>query len=73
MAMRKDCARCQGAMTEGFVPYQKHNGANAVPGWYEGPPEKSFWFGLKLRGRRPLPIQTFRCSRCGHLESYAPN
>jgi len=39
--------------------------------WAEGAPE--FWFlrVLKMRGRRKLPIQSWRCTKCGLLESYA--
>ena len=40
--------------------------------WIEGAPEKSFWIGIKTRGRRKLKIETWRCGRCGYLESYAP-
>ena len=38
--------------------------------WVEGTPE--YWFfNLKVRGKRQLEIATYRCSRCGYLESYA--
>jgi hypothetical protein len=39
--------------------------------WVEGAPEMSIWTGLKLRGKRKLDIATYRCRRCGYLESYA--
>jgi len=29
------------------------------------------WTGLKLRGKDKLAITTYRCGRCGYLESYA--
>lgn len=46
-------------------------GTRAVPKWYSGEPEKSFWTVLKLRGRERLEVTTYRCKRCGYLESYA--
>ena len=64
------CQRCEGTMTEGFILDNAHS-ANKVSAWVEGAPEKSFWLGLKLRGRRRIDIQTLRCTRCGLLESYA--
>jgi hypothetical protein len=42
-----------------------------VTHWVEGAPEKSFWQGLATSKRRVLPIATWRCERCGYLESYA--
>ena len=39
--------------------------------WVEGEPERSFWQGLKTRDREQHPVRTFRCARCGYLESYA--
>jgi hypothetical protein len=57
-------------MAEGFVVDQTY-GANALGHWYEGKPEKSIWTGLKLRGRAKHPVATYRCGRCGFLESYA--
>ena len=39
--------------------------------WVEGEPQYSIWTGLKLRGKERLPVTTYRCSRCGFLESYA--
>lgn len=70
MARTKHCPKCEGAMVDGFVVDKTHGGA-AVETWVEGPPQKSIWVGLKLRGTTPLEITTWRCKRCGFLESYA--
>jgi hypothetical protein len=67
---RKTCPKCQSAMIEGFVVDNGH-GTKSVSGWIEGLPEKSIWTGLKLRGRKPIDIATWRCGSCGFLESYA--
>jgi len=58
-------------MTEGFVLDIGQNGGRTVTSWVEGAPEKSFWLGVKLGSRAKFEIQTWRCARCGFLESYA--
>jgi hypothetical protein len=55
-------------MTEGFVVTEQ-SGVRAVSSWSEGPPRRT-WLGIKLRGK-PIEITTWRCQRCGFLESYA--
>jgi hypothetical protein len=57
-------------MDEGFVLDQAHN-FNAQSKWIEGPPTKSFWTGIKMKGRAVIPVTTYRCSKCGYLESFA--
>lgn len=69
--MAKECPKCQGSMGEGFIIDHLHGGYG-VSSWLEGVPVKSFWRGLKLQGRQPMEVRTFRCNRCGFLESYAP-
>lgn len=66
-----DCLRCKRPMTLGFLLDVGDHGASRVSRWVEGAPEKSIWTGLKLKDRDVLPIRTFRCARCGYLESYA--
>jgi hypothetical protein len=39
--------------------------------WVPGEPKKSFWFGLKIDRSQLVPVTTFRCPKCGYLESYA--
>jgi len=57
-------------MDEGFIIDETH-GAVKSQKWVQGAPEYSFWFGLKLRGKKRLQVSTYRCGRCGCLESYA--
>jgi hypothetical protein len=57
-------------MEEGFVLDASH-AAVLQPKWMEGPPEKSFWTGIKMSGRAQHPVTTFRCAKCAYLESYA--
>ena len=66
------CPRCQGTMEPGFVINESYgSGTRTVVQWVAGEPEKSLWTGLKLRGKQKLEVTTYRCRRCGYLESYA--
>jgi len=70
---RKSCPKCQSSMSEGFVIDNKESG-RAVSSWLEGAPSKSIGVGVKLEGKTPIEIATWRCTSCGFLESYArPN
>jgi rubredoxin len=66
---KKTCPKCQGSMSEGFIPGWSDGGAKASS-WVEGQPDKRWW-GLKLRGKAQFSVQSYRCSRCGFLENYA--
>jgi hypothetical protein len=57
-------------MTEGF-PVDSIEHRARVAHWAEGIP--TYWLlGIvRMRGRRRLPITTWRCVKCGYLESYA--
>ena len=65
------CPKCAAAMAPGFIIDKGDNGSVSAPEWAEGKPERSFWTGVKLRGRERHPVTTFRCTACGYLESYA--
>ena len=65
-----ECPRCSGSMEAGFVVDEGY-GKKVVAKWVAGEPQKSFWMGLKLRGRDQIEVATYRCRRCGYLESYA--
>ena len=70
MARTRTCPKCQASMTEGFV-IDNADGGRRVSSWLEGVPKKSRWFGVKLGGKKPVEIATWRCGACGFLESYA--
>ena len=65
------CPKCNGSMSEGFIVDQGDYGAAHVSTYQPGEPRKSIWVGLKLGGTKPMEITTYRCGRCGYLESYA--
>lgn len=66
-----ECPRCRQAMKPGFVLDKGHGDSPKQQEWQEGPPIKSFWHGMESEGRERHPVLTFRCERCGYLESYA--
>ena len=64
------CPKCNGKLVEGFIP-DSNPGMVFVNTWVEGPPEKSFIRGTKIEGKRRFYASTYRCEKCGYLESYA--
>ena len=64
------CPKCGSPMTTGYI-LDKKNESFAQAEWVEGEPEKSFWTGLQIKGRRRFPLTADRCERCGFLEFYA--
>ncbi|MGH9852640.1 MAG: hypothetical protein ACREBD_22620 [Blastocatellia bacterium] len=65
------CPKCRSQMEEGFIADHADGNATTISEWVEGPPDKRWW-GLKTGGKEKLRVVTFRCVRCGYLESYAP-
>lgn len=59
-------------MVPGFILELADQSMTKATNWVEGDPEKGMLGMIKLRGRRKLPIRTYRCERCNLLESYAP-
>ena len=70
-SLSSTCARCGGPMSEGFLLDQTQ--AYTVTRWVEGAPVKSLWTGIKLKGKRVLPVLAFRCERCGAVDLRAPS
>jgi hypothetical protein len=59
-------------MEQGFVIETRQTGHDTVEQWIEGLPKPDKWFGgLDTSDTRVLPVRTYRCVRCGYLESYA--
>lgn len=64
------CPKCSQPMDEGFIVDHTY-GAQTQAEWVGGPPQPSFWTGLKLWGKERRKVATFCCPKCGFLESYA--
>jgi hypothetical protein len=58
-------------MQQGFIIDRFDHAARQISTWVEGSPEKTFWTGISLKGRKTIDTRTFRCEKCGFLESYA--
>lgn len=66
----RKCPDCDGEMIEGFILDMTYGG-QLVPRWLKGRPEKSFWTGVKSKGKECRSVETYRCVKCGLLRSYA--
>ena len=67
----KECPRCRSNMSEGFVLDRGDHNSPGQQRWIEGEVRRSFWRGLETKGRDAYQVTTYRCDRCGYLESYA--
>jgi len=56
-------------MEQGFLLDESY-GARKPSKWVEGLPKYRLW-NLKVSGKRQIEIASYRCQRCGFLESYA--
>lgn len=65
------CPHCEQSMEVGLLLDKGDHNSLTNAEWLEGAPDKSFWTGLKTKDRKRLPVRTYRCPRCGYLESYA--
>lgn len=64
------CSKCGGEMAEGFVPVESQN-LGGIATWLAGVPQFGFLGIVKTEGKAAHRIRTFRCLKCGLLESYA--
>jgi uncharacterized protein DUF6487 len=66
------CPKCKAPMQEGYILEDSEGRTPSADKWIEGAPEYSPWFGiLQTKNRKKYHVTTYRCARCGHLESYA--
>ena len=65
-----NCPKCGQKMEEGFILDDTHGGL-LQEAWAEGKPRRSFWLGIRVKREERHPVTTYRCSKCGFLESYA--
>ena len=64
------CPKCAKTMEAGFVLDNTYGGVSQSA-WVEGAPVPSFWTGIKVKEQQQVPVTTYRCPKCGYLESYA--
>jgi hypothetical protein len=58
-------------MEQGMVLDRGQSNQKHLPEWVEGMPERSFWVGVKTKGKETHTVFAFRCPRCGLLQYYA--
>lgn len=66
-----NCPKCAGEMEDGFIADYYDDDRIKPSDWVEGEPVKALWTGTKINDKKQYRVQTFRCVRCGYLESYA--
>lgn len=66
------CLRCGSDMQQGYVADRAAGGYNP-PKWFAGNLATGFLGGIAKAASKPLLVRTYRCVRCGYLESYADN
>ena len=64
------CPKCNVLMEEGFIIDATYGG-RLQSEWAEGAPKRSIWTGIRVAKEDRHPVTTYRCPRCGYLESYA--
>ena len=57
-------------MEPGFIVDEGY-GSRTVSRWFPGEPQYGFFGMLKVRRKEAVDVSTYRCTRCGFLESYA--
>lgn len=58
-------------MAPGFIPSNIDRITSVFAQWRAGEAKSSFWSGVTSADETTIPIRTFRCVKCGYLESYA--
>jgi hypothetical protein len=66
-----ECPVCRVRMEEGHVLDWRDGSKQQRVTWIEGPPEKGV-FGFRTKGKRQIPVVTWRCPGCGWLLWFAP-
>lgn len=65
------CPKCSAPMVQGYLLELGDSNLRTVTQWVSGAPEAGAFMGMQVKGRDQFPTQSFRCSSCGFLESYA--
>jgi hypothetical protein len=64
------CPECGGEMEIGFIPDFTY-GAVLPQRWSKDAPQKNWLAGVKFKRDQSRTIETYRCTSCGLLKSYA--
>ena len=64
-----ECRDCRVAMDAGLMLDRTHGGSEE-PTWIKGTADRGIFDLIMERDRERLPVVTFRCPKCGRLESF---
>jgi hypothetical protein len=64
------CLRCGGDMQQGYIGDRTLGGYDPTK-WFEGELAIGKLGGIKKAKSAPFLVSTYRCVKCGYLESYA--
>lgn len=66
------CLRCEGPLEKGFLLDRGDSDLTHQSGWASGEPNTAFFRMSAVKaGNKRMPVTTWRCTQCGHLESFA--
>jgi hypothetical protein len=65
------CVKCNAKMEQGILLDLADSNRLYAVSWVRAPVEKSFWMGLRIKGKPRYEVRAYRCPECGYLESYA--
>ncbi len=68
--LEQQCPLCRGAMEAGWLLDYTNAGPRRTE-WVAGTPKPSVWTGISLRNTRRYTMESFRCTQCGFVASYA--
>ena len=71
MTQPTTCPKCDGIMEPGLMLDRKEASDLQARGVGGEPTPQTFFGNIRLKGREPLPVTTYRCEGCGYLESFA--
>jgi Domain of unknown function (DUF6487) len=66
-----DCPHCKKAMAMGYVAERGHGSVLHELEWSEGPPVRSWWFGMLKKAEVVRTLRAYRCDGCGMVQFYA--
>ena len=70
MAGSTTCPKCNGRMELGTIIDMGY-GSVSMARWHPGEAKKAWHGSIKLDKKALRDVETYRCQKCGFLESYA--
>ncbi|MCB1008425.1 MAG: hypothetical protein KDB94_05960 [Acidobacteria bacterium] len=68
----RTCSRCGATTVEGYLLDRQRASQSGEQHWVEDEPRRTWYGGMKTRGRRHGAVVARRCPKCGHLDLWVP-